>query len=98
MDVDALRSWLSVLDQLSYYDLFRVPQSAEADDLRRAFHEFAEIFHPDAHAWRAQNEREMVTHIFRRGAEAYRVLSEPNLRIRYDRYLASGVVRPDEVT
>ncbi|MBL9109850.1 MAG: DnaJ domain-containing protein [Myxococcales bacterium] len=87
MDAQALSGWLAVLDKLSYYDLLGVPKSATHDDLRRAFHAFAETFHPDAHRARPPNEQGAVETIFKRGAEAFRVLSEPGLRAQYDQAL-----------
>lgn len=97
MDVESLQQWLSVLDSLSYYDLFRVPNTATADELRYAFYSFADTFHPDGHAWRSHWEREVIGRIFRRGTEAYRVLSDPELRARYDHALGAGMVRPEQI-
>lgn len=97
MDSEAIRQWLIVLDSISYYDIFRVPSTATYDELRTAFHVFAETFHPDVHGWRHPNEQAAIGHVFRRGAEAYRVLSDPQLRARYDEALASGVLRPESI-
>lgn len=89
--------WLSVIDQLSYYDLFRVHPRASQDELKYAFHEFAADWHPDSHAWRHPAEREKIDVIFKRGTEAYRVLSDPSLRAQYDNALAQGNTRPAEI-
>jgi DnaJ-class molecular chaperone len=97
VDVESLQQWLSVLDNLSYYDLFRVPQRAGADELRYAFYQFADTFHPDGHAWRSQWEREVIGRIFRRGTEAYRILSDPELRARYDHALSQGVQGAEQI-
>ena len=97
MDVESLQQWLSVLDSLSYYDLFRVPNTATSDELRYAFYSFADTFHPDGHTWRSQWEREAIGRIFRRGTEAYRVLADPGLRGRYDHALGEGMVRPEQI-
>jgi curved DNA-binding protein CbpA len=97
MDWDVIVQWLQVLDSLSYYDLFRVGQNASPDDLKRAFYAFATDFHPDAHAGRPRQERDAIAHIFKRGNEAYRVLSNPPLRARYDEALSRGEVRPASV-
>jgi DnaJ-class molecular chaperone len=97
MDGDAIRQWLSVLDSVSYYDLFRVARDATPDGLRDAFHAFAEDFHPDVHAWRHPNEQAAIGYIFKRGTEAYRVLSDPQLRVRYDEALANGILRPEQL-
>lgn len=97
MDAQAIHQWLVVLDSISYYDVFRLPSRATHDELRVAFHDFAETFHPDVHAWRHPHEQAAIGHIFRRGTEAYRVLSDPHLRARYDEALAAAIVRPEDL-
>ncbi len=97
MDADAIRQWLAALDSISYYDLFRVSPKATPDDLRVAFHTFAESFHPDVHQWRHPSEQAALGYIFKRGTEAYRVLSDPQLRFRYDEALANGILRPESL-
>ena len=97
MDGDAIRQWLGVLDSISYYELFRVEKDASPDALRDAFHSFAESFHPDSHHWRHPTELAAIGYIFKRGTEAYRVLSDHQLRFRYDEALASGILRPENL-
>ncbi len=97
MDGDAIRQWLSALDSISYYELFRVPREASPDALRDAFHSFAESFHPDGHQWRHPTEQAAIGYIFKRGTEAYRVLTDPQLRVRYDEALANGILRPESL-
>lgn len=97
MDVDVLRQWLAALDSISYYELFRVTPRANHDELRAAFHAFAESFHPDAHRWRHPNEQAAIGRIYRRGTEAWRVLSDPTLRARYDEAVANGILRPENL-
>jgi curved DNA-binding protein CbpA len=84
MDREAIVGWLSVLDQVSYYELLGVEPDAGQDQIRRAFHGFAATFHPDTHAVRPPDERAAVNRIFTRGAEAYRVLSDVTLKSHYD--------------
>jgi DnaJ-class molecular chaperone len=90
MDTEAIAAWLDVLDELSYYRLLGVPPDASFDTLKQAFHAFAESFHPDAHAGRPPSQREAIALIFKRANEAYRVLSDPALRARYDAILSEG--------
>lgn len=97
MDGPALRQWLAALDSISYYELFRVAQTVTYDELRAAFHDFAESFHPDGHRWRHPNEQEAIGRIYRRGTEAWRVLSDPVLRARYDEAVAHGIFRPEDL-
>lgn len=97
MDADSIRQWLAALDSISYYELFRVEPKATHDTLRDAFHTFAESFHPDVHQWRHPSEQAAIGYIFKRGTEAYRVLSDPQLRVRYDEALANGILRPESL-
>lgn len=97
MDTEALKQWLSVLDTLSYYDIFGLQPAATFDDVRGAFHSFADTFHPDGHTWRHPWEQQAIGRIFRRGTEAYRVLTDPLLRPRYDDALRNGIVRPESI-
>lgn len=97
MDGDAIRQWLAALDSISYYELFRIERTATHDSVRDAFHAFAESFHPDSHHWRHPTEQAAIGYIFRRGTEAYRVLSDQQLRFRYDEALASGILRPENL-
>jgi curved DNA-binding protein CbpA len=90
MDSNTIRAWLAVIDSLSYYELLGVPPQAGADQVRKAFYRFAESFHPDGHAMRPENERRSINTVFKRGAEAYRVLSDGQLRQRYDEARPAG--------
>lgn len=86
------------LDQLDYYTLFRIEEAASADAIRAAYHDFALRYHPDRYAGAPEDKRVRAEQIFRRGAEGYRVLMDPELRARYDRGLAKGKLRlaPEE--
>jgi DnaJ domain len=97
MDGDAISQWLAALDSMSYYELFRIEKDASPDALRDAFHAFAESFHPDSHHWRHPTELAAIGYIFKRGTEAYRVLSDHQLRFRYDEALANGILRPENL-
>lgn len=81
------------LDQLDYYTLLQVAEGASADAVRSAFHTFALRYHPDRFVEAAPEKRERAAQIYRRGAEAYRVLMEPQSRRRYDEALARGRLR-----
>jgi curved DNA-binding protein CbpA len=82
-------SWLGVLDELNYYELFCVDSDATADEVREAFHAFCDVFHPDRHQGRTAAERAALSSIFKRSTEAYLVLTDLGLRGQYDRELAS---------
>jgi curved DNA-binding protein CbpA len=87
-----LRIWTDQLEQMNYYQVLRVPPGASADEIREAFHRFAEWFHPDRHLEASDADRGAVARIFRKGAEAYRVLRDSALRQDYDLAVARGEV------
>lgn len=85
------------LEQLDYYTLLQIEQDANFDRVRAAFHRFAAKYHPDrflgAGAEPAKIER--AAQIYRRGAEAYKVLCDGPRRKLYDAGLARGELRFD---
>ncbi|MGE0786928.1 MAG: DnaJ domain-containing protein [Sandaracinaceae bacterium] len=81
------------LDALDYYTLFEVADDASADEIREAYHRFALRYHPDRHVGAVEGTRARAAEIFRRGAEGYRVLMDPESRRRYDRALEEGTLR-----
>ena len=85
------------LQELDYYTLLQVPENASSDDVRRAFHRFAAKYHPDrfAGAGAEASKVERAAEIYRRGAEAYKVLTDPARRKLYDAGLAEGRLRFD---
>ncbi len=92
-DLEHLAAWVEVIDDSSYYELLGVLELADGASIQTAFHEFALAFHPDVYADSNDEQREAARYVFRRGAEAYRVLSDPELRAKYDLALASGHLR-----
>ena len=92
-DVARVYEWAAVLEDSSYYELLSVLEIADDAALKLAFHEFALAFHPDAHPDYDPELAAMSRAVFQRGAEAYRVLSHPELRPRYDLALAKGQLR-----
>jgi curved DNA-binding protein CbpA len=93
LDREHLRAWAEVLDDANYYEILGVLEIADADAIRRAFHDFSLAFHPDAQPVGDEEARALALRIFRRGVEAYRALSTPEQRAAYDLALAKGELR-----
>jgi curved DNA-binding protein CbpA len=83
-----LQEWLERLDSLTYYQLFAIDVRASEAQVRDAFHAFCDAFHPDRHRGLEPSLYDAIQTIFRRGAEAYGVLTDPALRARYDAELS----------
>lgn len=82
------------LDALSYYNLLGIPLGADEETLRSAFHARALILHPDRYTHPAEQDiRDKAAALYKRIAEAMRVLSDPATRRDYDALLAAGTVR-----
>jgi DnaJ-class molecular chaperone len=85
------------LEQLDYYTLLQVENDASVDQVRQAFHRFAAKYHPDRFlgGGAEQAKIERAAQIYRRGAEAYKVLSDWQRRKQYDLGLTQGQLRFD---
>lgn len=64
------------------YGVLGIPQSADADQIKTAYRRMARTWHPDVCREPDAEER------FKRINEAYQVISNPNLRARYDAGMA----------
>jgi len=85
------------LEQLDYYTLLQLEAACSSDDVRRAFHKFAAKYHPDRFVGSGAEpcKIERAAQIYRRGAEAYKVLGDPRRRKLYDAGLERGQLRFD---
>ncbi|MBI2390617.1 MAG: DnaJ domain-containing protein [Deltaproteobacteria bacterium] len=89
--------WAAVIDKIDYLSMLRLPKTPAGPsdaDVRRAYRTFARAFHPDHFRAASQEVRDAAAKVFSAGAEAYGVLSEPLLRVRYLKALAGGQARP----
>ena len=68
-----------------YYETLGVSRDANPDDLKRAFRRLARKYHPDV------NKEEGAEEQFKDINRAYEVLSDPEMKMRYDRFGEAGV-------
>lgn len=83
------------LAKLDYYTLLGIDARATAADVKRAFRKFARRYHPDRFSDAEAGKRDRATAIYRRGSEAYQVLTDPRTRAAYDEALRRGELRLD---
>ncbi len=83
-DEDHLRAWAQSMAKMTHYQTLGIERTATVDEVKRAFSIFAESFHPDGHRGRPPKEQDLITRIFMRGTEAYRVLAHSDRRFQYD--------------
>ncbi len=68
-----------------YYDLLGISRNADQDEIKRASRRLARKYHPDV------NKEPGAEDTFKEINRAYEVLSEPEIRARYDRFGEAGV-------
>jgi curved DNA-binding protein CbpA len=78
------------LDGADYYAVLGVPRDADEAAIRRAYYGRATQLHPDRLVGAPEPGRSQATSIFKRVAEAYQTLGDPELRRIYDRTLDEG--------
>ena len=84
------------LDKSPYHEILGVGLDASGDQLRTAFHERARAFHPDQFFGVADpGFKSKVYAVYKRMTEAYRIMSDPDLRKRYEEQRKKGAVRYD---
>jgi DnaJ-class molecular chaperone len=64
------------LDRISYYQLLGISHDTPADEVKRAYHRVAGIYHPDAHRMADEQVKQCLHMIFKRMSEAYRILHD----------------------
>jgi DnaJ-class molecular chaperone len=81
MEVETLAA---VLDQLDYFGVLKVPQTATPGDIKTAYYRESRAYHPDRYAALESPElKEMIGRIYRRVNEAYTVLRDDRKRGKY---------------
>jgi curved DNA-binding protein CbpA len=91
--LDTLRARLALIEGQSYYEILRVPSTAPSADVKAAFHEFALACHPDQYIEEPPEVALAAGEVFKRGVEAYKVLTKAEWRAKYDHGLTKGKLR-----
>ncbi|MEB3293523.1 MAG: molecular chaperone DnaJ [Synechococcales bacterium] len=68
-----------------YYEVLGISRDADKEELKQAFRRLARKYHPDVNKEPGAEEK------FKEINRAYEVLSEPEMRARYDRFGEAGV-------
>lgn len=81
MEVETLAA---VLDQLDYFGVLKIQQTATPADIKAAYYRESRAYHPDRYAALPSAElKEMIGKIYRRVNEAYTVLRDDRKRAKY---------------
>ena len=64
-----------------FYEILGIAKSASAAEIKKAYRKKAVEFHPDKNPGDSEAEE-----MFKKAAEAYEVLSDPNKKAKYDQY------------
>jgi Ca-activated chloride channel family protein len=75
----------------NFYARLGISQLATPDEIRSAYHQAAQRFHPDA------NSEPGSTEVFLQIQEAYEVLSDPEKREAYDKTLPDDLNTPEDL-
>lgn len=69
----------------NYYKILSIARSATKADIKKAYRETARNYHPDRHAGLNEEDLKKMEKKFAECAEAYEVLSDDDLKQKYDR-------------
>lgn len=76
--------------KMDFYERLNIVPDASIRDIRNAYRTQALKWHPDKWSLRTEKERQEAEDAFKLLAEAFEVLSDPQLRKEYDIFLASS--------
>ncbi|KAJ2559241.1 DnaJ sub B member 6, partial [Coemansia sp. RSA 1933] len=72
-----------------YYEILSIPYGATPEEIKKAYRKLSLKWHPDKNP----DNRDEAAEMFKLIAQAYSVLSDPELRQRYDEYGEDGLRR-----
>ncbi len=79
-----VETFAAVLDQLDYFGVLKVPQTASPPEIKAAYYRESRAFHPDRFAALPDPMiREIIGRIYRRINEAWTVLRDDKKRLKY---------------
>lgn len=85
----------TILDELDYFQVLKLPYDATAAEIRAAFHKESRLYHPDRYFHLTDETLKSRIHrIYKRITEAYAVLREEGTRARY----LGGVTGPERAS
>jgi curved DNA-binding protein CbpA len=93
---DQIRAWVELATKKNYYEILRLKPGVSDSEVKAAFHTFALRFHPDQLVDEGPEAVAAGAELFKRGVEAYNILSKKDLRERYDAELRKGRLRMDQ--
>jgi tetratricopeptide (TPR) repeat protein len=77
------------LDSLDYYSFLEIDKRETSDKIKRAYYQAAKKFHPDKHLHLPSNTfKKKLNTIFVHLTEIYKILSDPERRMQYDKNLS----------
>ena len=90
--LNELQALAGALDQLDYFGVLKLPQTATPAEIKAAYYRESRAYHPDRFAASPDAAlKEAVGRIYRRVNEAYTVLRDDKKRVKY----AADVSGPD---
>jgi curved DNA-binding protein CbpA len=89
-------TWAEAMTEQSYYAILRVKKDATTKQIKDAFYTLALRCHPDRYVEEEEEVQRAASEVFKRGVEAYNVLSKAESRTRYDKTLAQGRLRMND--
>jgi len=82
--IEEVQTLAAVLDQLDYFGVLKIPQTATPPEIKAAYYRESRTFHPDRFAALPDPMvREVIGRIYRRINEAWTVLRDDKKRLKY---------------
>lgn len=81
------------LDSSDYYTILSIPRDADSGTIRKSYYLRARQLHPDRVRKFHEPVRSQAIAIYKRVAEAYQTLTDPEMRRAYDEALGEGKTR-----